>query len=164
MENQADSAVTPEIGNRTNAIDNKTNQFNNSRITQSSEPVMNAGNTSYFVADQPSPEIVAKIEQEKKQDSKVWSILSIIATIIPIMLWSYCLIVSGGSTSENGSGAIWWLMVMYYWTLGFPLAVISIVFGIIGLRTSLRRLSIISLLLKATMIIAIVSLLFVSLG
>lgn len=128
----------------------------NPNAIQSSRPVVDAGNTSYFVASQPSSETVAKIEQWKKQDRKVWSILSIIATIIPIILWVYCLIVSGGSQSENGPGAVWWLVVMYYWSLGIPLAVISIKFGIAGLKTSLRWLSIISLLLKATMIIAIV--------
>lgn len=140
------------------------NNQNNAQATQnqkSPNPVMNAGDTNYFVADQPSPETIAKIEQEKKQDRKVWSILSIIATIIPIILWIYCLIVSGGSGSENGPGAIWWLVVMYYWSLGIPLAVISVAFGIVGLKTSLRWLSIISLLLKATMIITIISLLFV---
>ena len=133
----------------------------NSNTIQTPKPIMDAGNTSYFVANQPSPETVAKIEQEKKQDRKVWSILSIVATIIPIMLWVYCLIVSGGSGSENGPGAVWWLMVIYYWSLGIPLAAISIAFGIVGLKTSLRWLSIISLLLKAMMIITIVLLLFV---
>lgn len=128
---------------------------------QSSKPIMDAGNTSYFVADQPSPETVAKIEQRGKQDRKVWSTLSIVATIIPMILWSFCFIVSGGSTSENGPGAVWWLMIMYYWSLGIPLAAISIAFGIVGLKTSLRWLSIVSLLLKAIMIIAIVLLLFV---
>ncbi|MBR3052049.1 hypothetical protein IKG60_00305 [Candidatus Saccharibacteria bacterium] len=129
----------------------------NSSIAQSSKPIVNAGDTSYFVADRPSPETVVKIEQEKKQDRKVWSILSIIATIIPIMLWSYCFMVSGGSTSENGPGAVWWLMIVYYWSLGVPLAVISIAFGIVGLKTSLRWLSVISLVLKAITAIAIIA-------
>lgn len=128
---------------------------------QTPKPAANAGGTDYFVTDRPSPETIVKIEQEKKQNRKVWSILSIVATVIPIMLWIYCLVVSGGSTSENGSGAIWWLMIMYYWSLGIPLAVISIAFGIIGLKTSLRWLSVISLSLKVIMIIAIASLLFI---
>jgi len=104
-------------------------------------------------------ETVTKIEQTKKQDRKVWSILSIIFAIIPITLWVYCFIASGGSASENGPGAIWWLIAIYYLSLGIPLAVISMAFGIIGLKTSLRWLSIISLLLKAMMIIAIILLL-----
>jgi hypothetical protein len=160
MKNQADSAATPETGNAKNAINNG-NQFSDSNTVQSSKPIMDAGNTSYFVANQPSPETVAKIEQRGKQDRKVWSTLSIVATIIPIVLWVYCLIVSGGSISENGPGAVWWLMIMYYWSLGIPLVVISIAFGIVGLKTSLRWLSIVSLLLKAVRIIAIVLLLFV---
>ncbi len=134
---------------------------NDPNTTQPLKPVINTGNTSYFVADQPSSETVAKTEQEKKQDRKVWSILSIVSTIIPIILWVYCFVVSGGSTSENGPGAVWWLVIMYYWSLGIPLAAISIAFGIVGLKTSLRWLSIVSLLLKVTMIIAILLLLFV---
>lgn len=133
----------------------------NPNAIQSSKPTMDAGNTGYFVADQPSSETVTKIEQMGKQDRKVWSILSIVSTIIPIILWVYCFIASGGSASENGPGAVWWLMVIYYWSLGIPLATISIAFGIVGLKTSLRWLSIISLLLKVIMIIAIVLLLFV---
>lgn len=134
---------------------------NQNAIQPPKPAVMNTGETNYFVADKPSPETITKIEQEKKQDRKKWSVLSIVATIIPIMLWIYCLIVSGGSASENGPGAVWWLIIMYYWSLGIPLAVISIKFGIIGLKTSLRWISIISLSLKAVMIITIILLLFI---
>ena len=126
-----------------------------------SKPVMVAGDTNYYAASLPSPETIAKIEQNKKQGCKVWSILSIITAIIPVLLWAYCFIVSGGSTSENGPGAVWWLMIMYYWSFGLPLAIISIAFGIVGLKTSLRWLSEISLSLKVVMIVAIVLLLFV---
>lgn len=98
---------------------------------------------------------IVETNQNKKQDRKVWSILSIIATSMPIFLWLFCLIVSGGNTSENGSGGVWWLMIMYYWSIGIPLAILSIVFGIIGLTTSLRRLAAISLMLKIATIIAI---------
>ena len=126
------------------------------------ERVMSVEDTNYFVADKLSPETIAKIEQEKKQNRKAWSILSIIATVIPIILCIFCLIVSGGNTSENGPGAIWWLWIAYYWSLGIPLAVISIAFGIIGLKTRLRWLSIISLSLKVLMIVVIVSLLFIN--
>lgn len=94
MENQTNNLALPKTSNTASNPD----------AAQSSKPVMNAVNTSYFVADQPSSAgTVTKIEQEKKQDRKVWSILSIIATTIPIILWGYCFIVSGGSASENAS-------------------------------------------------------------
>lgn len=102
------------------------------------------------------PDSLSKPNQEEKQDHKEWPVLSIIATIIPIALWTYCFIASGGSTSENGPGVVWWLIGIYYWSLGLPLAGISIAFGVKGLKTSLRWLSIISLLLKAALILAIV--------
>lgn len=113
---------------------------------------LNVVNADYFTANQPSPEATTEIGKKKKQDRKVWSILSIIATMIPILLWGFCEIViatNGGDRSESGAGAIGWIMVMYYWTLGIPLAIISIAFGIVGLKTSLRWLSIVSLSLKA---------------
>ena len=94
----------------------------------------------------------------------MWSILSIIATIIPIILWSYCFIVSGGSNSgsgESGPGMVWWFIAAYYWSIGIPLAVISIAFGKLGLETHLRWLSITSLSLKGAMIVAIILLWFV---
>lgn len=129
-------------------------------IAQPPKSIMNAGETSYFVASQPSLEAVTKNEQKEKQDCKTWSVLSIIATIIPIMLWTYCFVSSGGGVEKSGYGAVWMLIGIYYWSLGIPLMVISIVFGVKGLKTSFRWLSIISLLLKAVMIVVIALLLF----
>lgn len=78
------------------------------------------------------------------------------ATLIPIILWVYCFVVPGGSANENGPGAVWWLMVMYYWSVGIPLIAVSIAFGITGLKTKLHWLSIVSLSLKAAMIVAVI--------
>ena len=103
-----------------------------------------------------------KANQEQKPDAKAWSILSIIATVISIAIWIYCFAVSGGSTNESGPGAVWWFLILYYSSLGIPLAIASIAFGIIGLKTNLRWLSIISLSLKAIMIITIAVLLLVT--
>lgn len=110
----------------------------------------------------PSAQLILNDSQKQKQDRKVWSILSITATIIPIILWTYCWKVSGGSTSENGPGAVWWYMIFYYWTLGIPLAVISVAFGIVGLKTKYRWVSIISLLLKVVSIAAVALLIFIN--
>lgn len=130
-------------------------------MVQSSKPVMNVEDKSNSVPDEKTLGTVAKNEQYEEQDRKIWSVLSIMATIIPIMLWAYCLIVSGGSTSEDGPGAVWLFILTYYGTLGIPLIVLSIMFGVMGLKTSLRWLSIVSLLLKIITIIAVVLLLIV---
>lgn len=100
---------------------------------------------------------VVQTKRPQKLGRKVWSVLSIIITMIPILLLSFCFIISGG---DQG---VWWLMIMYYGTLGIPLAVMSIVFGMLGLKTSLRWLSIVSLLLKIAMIITMMVLLFIAL-
>lgn len=78
------------------------------------------------------------------------------ATLIPIIPWVYCFVVPDGSANENGPGAVWWLMVMYYWAVGIPLIAVSIAFGITGLKTKLHWLSIVSLSLKAAMIVAVI--------
>ena len=114
-----------------------------------------AANASEAVADQ------KESQPFTQKYSKIWPILSFIATMIPIILFSYCFIISGGSTNESGSGAIWWVIIIYYWTAGIPLAIISIAFGIIGLKTNLSRLATVSLFLKSTMIIIIVFRLFI---
>ena len=94
-------------------------------------------------------------EPPRQTGNKIWSILSFITSIIPIALFIYCLIISGGSLNEGSSGAIWWIMVIYYWTAGIPLAIAAIFFGIKGLDTSWRRLAIVSLSVKAIVIAAI---------
>lgn len=105
------------------------------------------------------PETAVKSSEEKK-DCRAWAIVSIVATMIPILLWSYCLLASGGSRTENGSGSVMALIFVYYATLGIPLAVVSIVYGKKGLDTSLRWLANLSLWLKSIMIIVIALLLF----
>ncbi len=97
---------------------------------------------------------------KRNQDRKIWSILSFVTTIVPIILFVYCFSVSRGSFNENGAGVIWRLVIIYYYSLGIPLFVMAISFGIIGLKTSLRWLSIVSLSIKAVMIVAIVVFLF----
>lgn len=126
---------------------------NTAQIEQQ-EPVMNDGELPLEATEE-------EIKQEKRYNRKVWSIISIITAAIPVLIWLYCLTVSGGSANENGSGAIWWLLVIYYWTLGFPLAITSVITGIIGLNTRLRSLAAVSLLIKVIMIVLVVFRLFI---
>lgn len=95
-----------------------------------------------------------ELKNQKKYGYR--AIISLVATIIPILLFTYCFITSGGSMSENGPGAIWWLMIMYYWSIGVPLLAVAIAFGILGLRTNLRWVAILSLSLKALTLIFVV--------
>ena len=111
-------------------------------------------NVSHHVDNMPSQENATKTNSTQP-------IISVITTIIPIIIWIYCFVYSNGNFSENGPGAIWWLIIMYYGSLGLPLAAISIKYGIEGLKTKYRWLAIISLLLKTAMIIAIATLLVV---
>ncbi len=99
-----------------------------------------------------SSEAAMEAKQKQAKDYRKWAKWSIVFTMIPIVLWVTCLIISGGDGSENGPGMVWWFMVMYYWSFGVPLAILSIIFGIMGLKSDLRWLSIVSLLIKTVVI------------
>ena len=91
----------------------------------------------------------------KLKSRSVWAVLSMVCSMIPVILWTYCFIASGGDTQENGRGAVWGLIFFYYFTVGFPLAGLSIVFGAAGLNTRLDRLARISLSIKMLTISAV---------
>ncbi len=90
-----------------------------------------------------------EIELAKKQEknNKNNSFNSLVCALIPIILYVYCYIKSRGDGSEAGAGAIWWLMVLYYWTLGIPLFIASLVFGFSALKKNkLKTYKVIALL------------------
>ena len=91
----------------------------------------------------------------KLKSRSVWAVLSMVCSMIPVILWAYCFIASGGDTQENGRGAVWILIFFYYFTVGFPLAGLSIIFGTAGLNTRLDRLARISLSIKMLTISAV---------
>ena len=91
----------------------------------------------------------------KLKSRSAWAVLSMVCSMIPVIIWTYCFIASGGDTQENGRGAVWGLIFFYYFTVGFPLAGLSIVFGAAGLNTRLDRLARISLSIKMLTISAV---------
>jgi hypothetical protein len=91
----------------------------------------------------------------KLKSRSIWAVLSMVCSMVPVILWAYCFIASGGDTQENGRGAVWGLIFFYYFTVGFPLSGLSIVFGAAGLNTRLDRLARISLSIKMLTISAV---------
>lgn len=87
--------------------------------------------------------------------------VSLVCATIPIILFSYCLIVSGGSSNEGGGGAAWWLLAVYYWTVGVPLCIIWLVCGIFGLKAKNNKLAIFSLILKPISVILLLMAFFI---
>ena len=83
---------------------------------------------------------------ESKKKSK-YTYLSIISACIPIMLIVYCLIYSGGSLSEASDGAVWWLLIIYYWSVGIPQFILSLVWGISGLVKEKNKLAILGIII-----------------
>ena len=69
--------------------------------------------------------------ESNKQKSDKFAAISFVLSIIPIMLILHCFYTSGGSFSEGyGNGAVWWLLIMYYCTIGLPIAVAAIILGL----------------------------------
>ena len=73
-----------------------------------------------------------QIEKTMEKNNRwIWySLLSFILALIPIALVTGCYIYSGGDLSENGSGAVFWLVFIYFLSIGFPIAGCSIFLGI----------------------------------
>ena len=91
--------------------------------------------------------------------SKFSAIISLICSPIPIIFIICCLIVFGDSMNKPGGGDAFALTVAsYYMIIGFLVFSLWLVCGIIGLKTSKRKLAIISLTLRPVgfLIIAIV--------
>ena len=96
--------------------------------------------------------------QQSQKNSPGTAIASLICAIIPLAVLFYCLIISGGSGNENGSGAVWWIFAFYCWTLGLPLLIIWLVCGILGLKSPRRNMALASL---ATLPIGILVFVFI---
>lgn len=73
----------------------------------------------------------------KNRDSMVSLILAIVPIIIILSGFLFCLILSGGQTSDNDMGAVWWLFIALLGVM-IPTTlvanIIAIVFGIKGIR------------------------------
>ena len=89
----------------------------------------------------------------KKKNALPW--ITLVVSLIPYILAGYCYIVSGGSLSENGPGSVWWLLVIYYMTIGFIELTGATLLSIISLKSGNKVISIISLTLNILHIIFI---------
>ncbi len=81
--------------------------------------------------------------------SKFSAIISLVCSPIPLIFMIYCLIAFGDSVNKPGGGDAFALtLAVYYMTIGFLVFLLWLVCGIIGLKTSKRKLAIISLILR----------------
>lgn len=85
--------------------------------------------------------------KENKKNYLKYSILSILLGLIPIMIITALYIYSGGDLSENGDGAVFWFVPIYFLTIGFPLAVYSVFLGIKSFKIKKNILSIIGIII-----------------
>lgn len=115
-----------------------------------SEPTNSTPTTTPTESPEPTPKPVPNW----------YAIVSFVLTLIPILLFIYVSVIGHGAENENSAGgAAGWLIIMYYWSIGLPIFICSIVFAIKGLKSQLKPLAIASLVVKFTspFIIAIVS-------
>lgn len=80
---------------------------------------------------------VSKDNSRKSASSIASFVLSLAPIVILLMVFLFCLIISGGSFSDNDRGAIWWLFITVIMVL-IPVAIVTnilaIIFGVIGLK------------------------------
>lgn len=96
-------------------------------------------------------ELFGYTEQKQKttKDIRVSNILKIISlclSIFPLVLILYCVIASKGE-GEDGAGAIMWLVILYYWSLGVPVAIAAVVTGVISFLKRKNIAAVISVIL-----------------
>lgn len=90
---------------------------------------------------------------------KISFILSMIPIAALVEAFLFCFISSGGSLSEAGGGAVWWLFIIFLWLLvptATVLGVISLIFGIISLKAQKSKLSYISICIAVLDILGVV--------
>ena len=100
-----------------------------------------------------------KLVDSSKYNS--YSIASLVLALIPVLLFAFCYIYSGGDTSEAGNGAIFWLLIIYFWTIGFPIAIISIILGITSFKHKKGIVSILGIII-GSLPIALLAISFIS--
>jgi len=80
---------------------------------------------------------VAEDKSRKSGYSKASFILSVAPLAFLLVIFIICFIISGGGSSENDRGAIWWLFIAAI-SISIPVAavtnILSVVFGIKGLK------------------------------
>ena len=87
------------------------------------------------------------INKTNNKDCLKYSILSIVLGLIPIIIITAFYIYSGGDLSENGAGAIFWLVPIYFFAIGFPIAGLSVFLGFKSFKIKKNILSIIGMII-----------------
>ena len=83
------------------------------------------------------------------------SVISLICAFIPLIIYTvYLIIIFRQPVSNNDQSP--WLIIIYYWTIGIPIALLWLVCGILGLKSNTRNLAIASLVIKPVGLIVFV--------
>ena len=92
-------------------------------------------------------EQLSQLKSKSLKHSSANSIVSLVCAVIPIIVYSWYLInvLSKPRSYSDQSG---WIIVIYYWTIGFWLIPVWLVCGIFGLKSEKRKTAIISLIIK----------------
>ena len=86
-------------------------------------------------------------EPKYTKNSSVNSVVSLICALIPISLYFLysIFVLSNPRSNADQSG---WIIVIYYWTIGFWLIPVWLICGVLGLKSKKRKMAIISLVIK----------------
>ena len=101
-------------------------------------------------------------EEQSEKHKPVWfSIMSFIASMIPVILWTYCMVYYYTNRKPDVPGTdyvslVFIHLMVYYYTVGIPFSGFAIGMGIVGLKKGLPRLAAFSLFLKACTVILVI--------
>jgi len=75
--------------------------------------------------------------ETKKQPRKgdIPAIIAFVLALIPYLLAALCYLLTLPNKGVPGGDATWWLLIFYFWTIGFPILLLSIVCGIWGFNS-----------------------------
>ena len=92
---------------------------------------------------------LSQSELEKySKNSSANSVVSLICALVPILvyfLYSVDIMQKPRNSISDQSG---WVIVIYYWTIGIPIALVWLICGIHGLKSKKRNLAIFSLIIQ----------------
>ncbi len=103
-----------------------------------------------------------KLGQNLKLRGNAWTILSLALALTPFIFVYFKIMNSSSDAPLSGLGRALYLLVLFndYWWLDLLIEIIAVVFAILGLKSRLRWLSIITLCLEI-IVISVLLFLFV---
>lgn len=92
------------------------------------------------------------LKETKPKKKGISAIIGFCLALVPYIVAFICFALAGFNLASEASSVVWWILIAYVATAGVPVLIVSIIFGLFGLRTLRKTLSIIGLILDVIVI------------